>query len=102
MRNYQYGTISMEDYLFGIKGGKHLGLNQLLLELKKSIFYNANDFATSDAFCEHYICQTRSLIIKEKQIALKNNKLDNFSSKWEQFTMIYDFRGPDAHPHLTD
>jgi hypothetical protein len=71
----------MVDYLFGINGEKHLGLNQLLLELKKSIFYNANEFATCDAFCEHFICQARFLIIQEKQIALKINKLDNFSSK---------------------
>jgi hypothetical protein len=100
--NYQYGIISMVDYLFGINGEKHLALNQLLLELKKSIFYNVNEFATCDAFCEHFICQTRSLIIKEKQIALKNNKLDNFFTKWEHFIMIYDFRGPDAHPIFTD
>ena len=89
----------MVDYLFGIKGEKHLALNQILLELQKSIFYNANEFAT---LCEHFICQTRFLIIKEKQIALKNNKLDNFFTKWEHFIMIYDFRGPDAHPIFTD
>ena len=34
-------------------------------------------------------------MIKEKAIALSNNRLTSFNEKWEQNTAIYDFRGPD-------
>ena len=33
-------------------------------------------------------------MIKEKAIALSNNRLTSFNKKWEQYTAIYDFRGP--------
>ena len=35
------------------------------------------------------------LIIKEKTIALGGNNFDTFRIKWEKFTEIYDFFGPD-------
>ena len=95
-------SINMVEYLFGKMGEKYLALNQILLELKKDIFYNANEFDSSEAFCEHFICNLRSLMTKEKQLAMKNNKFVNFSIKWEHFTAIYDFRGPDMHPNIVD
>ena len=91
-------SISMIEYLFGKSGEKHLALNQILLELKKSLFYNINDSSTSEPFCEQFWKTCRSLIIKEKLIASQNNKLEKFSSKWENYTAIYDFRGPDIQP----
>ena len=36
------------------------------------------------------------LLIKEKQIALTINKMENFTKKWADFRMgVYDFMGPD-------
>ena len=36
------------------------------------------------------------LIIKEKLLALKNGNYETFRVKWENFTEIYDFYGPDC------
>ena len=71
------------------------GINHILLELKKHIFYNWCAEIGVDAFCEQLKSKVKTIIIKEKAIALNNNRLTLFSEKWEQFTAIYDFRGPD-------
>ena len=92
----QFYNISMIDYLFGIQGGNNLALNHILLELKKFIFYATNEDLNSPTFCEQFLFKLRSLIIKEKRVSFENNKFENFCSKWEKFTSIYDFRGPDV------
>ena len=86
----------MVDYLFGKQGGNYLGLNHALLELKKFIFYSTTEDLMSPTCCERFLVKLRSLIIKEKRLFSENNKFENFCSKWEHFTAIYDFRGPDV------
>ena len=48
-------TITAEIYLFGFMGLKKEGINQILLELKKLIFYNLCAEIGVDAFCD--ICE---------------------------------------------
>ena len=87
--------ISLIDYLFVKQGDENLALNQILLELKKIIFYATMEDLGSPFFCEQFYCRLRTLIRKEKYVWGGNGKLDNFISKWVKFTSIYDFRGPD-------
>ena len=88
-------TISIIDYLFGIQGEKYLGYNHFLLELKKTIFYSSTADLDSLTFCDQFYNKIKTIIIKEKIIALNNGKFDQFCLKWENFSTIYDFRGPD-------
>ena len=57
--------------------------------------YNWSENTGIDAFCEHFASIQRSLIIKEKIIALYTDKYDKFDDKWKVFIDIYDYRGPD-------
>ena len=88
-------TISIVDYLFGIEGGKNLGYNHFLLELKKTIFYSTTADLDSPTFIDQFYSKIKSIIIKEKRLSLKNDKFGHFCVKWENFSTIYDFRGPD-------
>ena len=88
-------TITAENYLFGFMGLKREGINHIFLELKKHVFYNWCAEIETDAFCEQLKNKVKTLMIKEKTIALRKNRLSSFNEKWEQYTAIYDFRGPD-------
>ena len=48
----------------------------------------------TDVFCEQLKSKVKALMSKEKLIALSNDRLTSFNEKWEQYTAIYDFRGP--------
>ena len=87
--------INYENYLFGFTGVNREGINHILLELKKHFFYNWKVEIGVRAFCELFQSKVRSLIIKEKIIAQKNNQLPSFYGKWGKYIAIYDFRGPD-------
>ena len=89
--------ITVESYLFGFVGSRRDGLNHILLELKKYIFYNLRENMVVSAFCEHFQTTLRALMIKEKTNALSSNKMGTFNEKWKNYTSIYDFRGPDMH-----
>ena len=91
----QIVNITVKEYLFGISGNEYGALNQIILELKKYIFYSSKEELLSDAFCEQFKLKLRPVIIKEKQIMLQNNKIEQFFSKWKNFSQIYDFMGPD-------
>ena len=86
----------MIDYIFGKQGGKFLALNHILLELKKTIFYSTTEEISSQTFCEQFWNKIKSIILKEKRIFSENNKYEIFCEKWDDFTHIYDFRGPDV------
>ena len=88
-------SVTMIEYLFGKNGEKYNGLNHLLLELKKTIFYSNKECLCSPSFVDLFWNQVRNLIKKEKIVKLKVNRLDEFEDKWKDFTKIYDFRGPD-------
>ena len=85
----------MVEYLLGFSGMKNIGLNHVLLELKKSVFYSWNSNIDSDAFCDQVKCNIKRIMVKEKLIMIKNNKYEDFNVKWNDFVQIYDFRGPD-------
>ena len=91
----QLVNITMRDYLFGIDGEKNAALNQILLELKKYIFYSCPEEISNSAFGEQFIKNVRSLIIKEKRLVKENIAMEIFYNKWKNFVSIYDFRGPD-------
>ena len=88
--------INMKQYLFGFQGNKFLGLNHVLLELKKFIFYNFEENVRVVQLFERFKRRIMHLIIKEKLLAIKDGKYETFKVKWENFTEIYDFYGPDC------
>ena len=86
-------NITFKTYLFGFNNA--LGLNHILLELKKETFYNWNANLSVVAFCEHFIVKIRKIMIKEKEIMITNEHYGDYVEKWKMFTNIYDFNGPD-------
>jgi len=88
--------VSMIEFLFGKIGERFLALNHAILELKKLLFYSTKECVSSQDFPELFFVKIKSLIIKEKMIALQHDNYECFSNKWNDFTCIYDFRGPDT------
>ena len=88
--------INMKQYMFGFQGNKLLGLNHVLLELKKYIFYNFEENVGVVHLFERFKRRIMHLIIKEKNLALSAGNYETFRVKWENFTEIYDFYGPDC------
>ena len=86
----------MVKYIFGIQGQEFLGLNHILLELKKEIFYNWRENVGVDAFLESFKLKIKHLMIKEKQIAISGTDFESFVEKWKNYCEIYDFFGPDC------
>ena len=84
----------MIPYLFELNNNK--GLNHILIELKKELFYNWDVNVEVDTFCEQILAKVRKLMVKEKQIMLAKNLFDKYSDKWNQFREIYDFLRPDC------
>ena len=68
MGNQMKHNITVIEYLFGISGNDYLALIQIILELRKSIFYSCTKEIASEAFCEQFIDKLHKLIIKEKSI----------------------------------
>ena len=89
--------IGMVNFLFGIEGTKHIALNHIFLELKKSLFYSKLAELSSPHFNELFFQRIRILMIKEKLISAQRNSYDLFDQKWKNFTKIYDYRGPDIN-----
>ena len=87
--------ISLTEYLFGKMGSENLGLNHVLLELKKYIFHASFECLNSPSLSDLFFNQIKKLIIKEKYIAIRDDKYEIFCLKWNNFALIYDFKGPD-------
>ena len=85
--------IALVTYFFGFQN--NVGLNHILIELKKEIFYNWNINVSVNVFCERFLAKLRNIIIKEKKVMFKNDSYDLFYTKWINFRDIYDFLGPD-------
>ena len=85
--------IALVTYFFGFQN--NVGLNHILIELKKMIFYNWNINVSVNVFCERFLAKLRNIIIKEKKVMFKNDSYDLFYTKWINFRDIYDFLGPD-------
>ena len=88
--------INMIRYIFGFQGHEFLGLNHILLELKKETFYNWDENVGVEAFLESFKQKIKHLVIKEKQISLSKNNFESFVEKWKNYCEIYDFFGPDC------
>ena len=86
-------TINIKSYLFGFL--KNAALNQILLELKKLIFYTWDPAMDVNSFFRIFISKIRKLMIIEKNIYLSTKSFDQYNKKWEKFKDIYDFNGPD-------
>ena len=86
--------ITMITYIFGFPS--NMALNQILLELKKELFYNYSENVNIAAFLLNFKTKIMHLIIKEKRIALLNDSFESFADKWKDFSDIYDFMGPDC------
>ena len=86
--------ISLVPYLFGFNNNS--GLNHVLLEFKKHLFYDWNESVGVDTFCERFVSKVRKFMIKEKQFILTNDQFRQFSNKWDGFKAIYDFLGLDC------
>ena len=88
-------NIGVKQYLFGFKS--NAALNQILLEFKKEVFYNFDGNLGLIVFFERIIDKIRRIMIKEK-ICIKSDQMyDQYIKKWDSFTAIYDFRGPDLN-----
>ena len=84
-------------YLFGFEPHSNEALNQILLELKIFNFYTLPKDArlNNDILKSIFFIRIRKIILQEKFISICKNKYDNFDLKWDHFTAIYDWRGPD-------
>ena len=87
-------NILLEPYIFGFK--VNMGLNHILLELKKEIFYNWNGNVGVVTFCERFITKMRNIMVKEKQIMISKDLFEDYFDEWKEFMEIYDFLGPDC------
>ena len=85
-------NITEKSYILGCKS---IALNNIVLELKKEILYSKNLNACLVSSSEHFVAKIRRIIVKEKQIMIANDKFEDFCNKWQGFTAIYDFLGPD-------
>ena len=82
-------------YIFGFPS--NMALNQILLELKKELFYNYSENNVNiPAFLLDFKTKIMHLMIKEKRIALLDDSFESFADKWKDFYDIYDFMGPDC------
>ena len=86
-------NIGSLQFIFGVKN--KTALNYILLELKKYIFYNWDNEVGLDRFLEIFLAKVRKNMILEKMCIKSNTMFDQYSKKWDNFVLIYDFRGPD-------
>ena len=73
--------VDMRNYLFGFQGNKFSGLNHILLESKKFMFYNWDENVRVEQLFERFKRKVMHLIIKEKNIALSGNRFETFMNK---------------------
>ena len=87
-------TINMTEFLFGIDG--EVGANHFWLELKLFLFYNWKGNENTATMISRFKNKLLKVIFLEKQMARGEQTYHIFVNKWEKFTEIYDFRGPDC------
>ena len=91
-RNFQ-GNIDSLQYFFGFKN--NIAVNHIVLELKKELFYNWDSNVDVGIFLERFVAKIRKIMIIEKQCIKTDKMFNQYSKKWDEFSVIYDFRGPD-------
>ena len=90
--NFQ-GNIDSLQYFFGFKN--NIAVNHIVLELKKELFYNWDSNVDVGIFLERFVAKIRKIMIIEKQCIKTDKMFNQYSKKWDEFSVIYDFRGPD-------
>ena len=86
-------NIECIQYIFGFKNNP--ALNQIMIELKKELFYNWDNYADLDMFLERFVAKVQKIMIIEKKCIKSEENFQLYCNKWEKFEDIYDFRGPD-------
>ena len=86
-------NIECMQFIFGFKN--NAALNQIIIELKKELFYNWDIYADLDIFLEIFVAKVRKIMIIEKNCIKSETNFKQYCNKWEKFIDIYDFRGPD-------
>ena len=94
-RNFQ-GNIDSLQYFFGFKN--NIAINHIVLELKKELFYNWDSNVDVGIFLERFVAKIRKIEIKEKQCIKTDKMFNQYSKKWGEFSVIYDFHVP--HPSI--
>ena len=84
--------LSLKSLIFGCQDR---GLNHIILELKKELFYSKELNMNLDTFCEHLERKIKRIMIKEKTIMIENGQFDEYDVKWKKFKIIYNYLGPD-------
>ena len=63
--------------------------------MKLFLFYDYVENENLNSTVDRFYNKVRNIIIKEKQMARGSMRYERFVEKWKNFTMVYDFRGPD-------
>ena len=79
--------------LVGFKN--NAALNQIIITLKKELFYNWDNYTDLDIFLESFVAKVRKIMIVEKKCVKSGENFKQYCIKWEKFIDIYDFGGPD-------
>ena len=90
--NFQENIDSLQ-YFFGFKN--NIAVNHIVLELKKELFYNWDSTVDVGIFLERFVAKIRKVMIIEKKCIKTDKMFNQYSKKWNEFIVIYDFRGPD-------
>ena len=90
--NFQENIDSLQ-YFFGFKN--NIAVNHIVLELKKELFYNWDSTVDVGIFLERFVAKIRKIMIIEKKCIKTDKMFNQYSKKWNEFIVIYDFRGPD-------
>ena len=86
-------SISEIEYLLGFLENE--GLNCVLLETKKFIFYNFKHDKNINTQINMLKNRLRRIILLEKRHYYVINKIEHFHEKWKHFEEIYMIYGPD-------
>ena len=88
---------SRDGHLFGLESECNQALNLILLELKEFNFYTLpKEVNLGHVILEKlFFKRIRKIMLHEKYIGQHSKNYDEVEFKWEHFTAIYDWRGPD-------
>ena len=86
-----------DEFLFGFESECNQALNLVLLELKILNFYSLPKDANLglNSLKKLFLNRIRKIMLQEKNMSHIKNKYDEFEFKWEKYTAVYDWRGPD-------
>ena len=90
--------LTMKNFLFGNIGRSKInkGLEHILLEAKKYIFYELGDQANINAefHMTAFVNRIKHLVMLERKIAENLNKMEKFEEKWECCETVFNIFDP--------